>query len=381
MRLALVSVSLLLLAGCGSTSHPVAPVDAGGPIAPRRALRALAGPLGPQSGHVRWERKLEGPVVPGPIVSGTAVYAASNAGVLHAIRLATGTDEWRFDAHGSYGSDLSTSPIVLADGTVVWPGPHNTVYGLSARGTLLWREVLGGQPLTPALAPDGGLVLADQAGGVEELVLRGAAKPVRRWQVATGSSSYGSPAVAKDGTVYTTVDNALVAITQGHVRWRFAAKALSEVSPAVTADGTITFGANDSVQYGVAPSGRLVWRHRLGALTYSSAATTSDGLVYVGDHHGFVSALQARTGSLVARVLGLGPTATLHSVGVWTRPVIDAHHDVYFGTRPGHIYGFTSSGRKLLDLDTHATVDSYPVLAPDGTLLIGSENGTLYALR
>lgn len=162
--------------------------------------------------------------------------------------------------------------------------------------------------------------------------------------------------------------------------WRFPARQISEVSPTVAGDGTVVFGANDDTVYGVSPAGKLRWRYGLGAYTYSSPVVTPDGLAYVGDHKGFMNALDARTGRLVTRVLGLGRTASRRDVGIWTSAAIDSRHDVYFGTRPGHVYGFAPGGRRLLDIDTGATVDSYPALAGDGTLLIGSENGSLYAI-
>jgi outer membrane protein assembly factor BamB len=336
--------------------------------------------VGPQRGHVRWRRRLEGPVVPGPAVaSGDVVYAASNGGVLHAIDLSTGRDRWRFDGHGAYGSDLSTAPTVLRDGLVLWPGPRDTLYALGPDGRLRWRLRLAAMPLSPAVAGRHDVVVSDQSGWVRALELRDGAPRVR-WRVRAGTLSYASPAVAPDGTVYVTADRDLVAIRNGHVAWRYAAGALSEVSPAVAGDGTVIFGSNDEHEYGVDSSGRLRWRYRIGALTYSSPVATPGGLIYFGDHHGVVSALDLE-GRLVARVAGLQPTARLRSVGVWTAPLVDGRHDVYFGTRPGHVYGFAPTGRRLFDLDTGATVDSYPALARDGTLLIGSESGWLYAVR
>ena len=68
------------------------------------------------------------------------VFAAINAGVLHALDPATGADRWTFDGRGNYGTDLSTTPAVLASGTVLWPGPHNTLHALFTSGTLLWSE-------------------------------------------------------------------------------------------------------------------------------------------------------------------------------------------------------------------------------------------------
>jgi len=390
----------LLVAGCGDPGQQRASDDERA-VAPRRALTGAPGErsytpwpsfghdafhsgastvVGPQRGRFKWRRRLEGPVVPGPVVGrGGIVYAASNGGVLHALDLGTGRDRWTFNGGGSYGSDLSTVPAILPDGTILWPGPRSTLYALDLGGRLLWREQLAGQPLSPAVAPSGAIVVGDASGTVTELRLDARGRPRRAWSVDAGDTSYANPALRGD-TVYTTVDDALVAIRAGRVLWRLRAGAISEVSPAITPAGTIVFGANDGVQYGVSPSGKLRWRHRTGALTYSSPAATRDGLVYFGDHHGFMNILDGRDGQLVARPLALGRTPSRRSVGVWTAPAIDARHNVYFGTRPGHIYGFAASGRRLFDIDTGATVDSNPALAGDGTLLIGSENGLLYAI-
>lgn len=380
---------LVTLPACGRDT-PAAPesgrraatVD-GPPIAPRRLLPRVAGPVGPQGPGFRWTRRLEGPVVPGPLPApGGVVYAASNGGVLHAIGLTDGKDRWAFDGGGTYGSDLSISPLRTANGTVLWPGPRQRLFGIDATGRRLWTLDLGAQGLTPALTPNGDVIVATAAGALLRLTLRSRRAPLVRWRLMLGNTSYARPAIARDGSIYTTVDRELVAVSpRGTVRWRVGARDVSEVSPAIAPDQTITFGANDGVQYGVSPAGRVRWRHRLRALTYSSATAGPDGLIYVGDHHGFVTALSARSGTLVFRVLGLGRTRTRRSVGVWTAPAVDARHDVYFGTRTGHIYGFSPTGRKLLDIDTGATVDSNPALAPDGTLLIGSESGTLYAIR
>lgn len=140
-------------------------------------------------------------------------------------------------------------------------------------------------------------------------------------------------------------------------------------------------GSNDPYEYGVGANGRLRWRYDRRILTYSSPAITPDGLAYFGDQSGLVTALDTRAGRFAARYAGLRLRPGGPSAGVWTAPAVDARHDVYFGTRAGHINGFAYDGRRLLDVDTGATVDSYPALAGDGTLLIGSESGLLYAIR
>ena len=42
--------------------------------------------------------------------------------------------------------------------------------------------------------------------------------------------------------------------------------------------------------------------------------------------------------------------------------------------------GRPALGRRLFDIDAGATVDSYPALASDGTLLVGTEGGELLAI-
>ncbi len=330
---------------------------------------------GPTSGAVRWRRRLEGPVVPGPVVDrGGVAYAASNGGVLHAIDIRNGRDRWKFDGGSTYGSDLSTSPLITPSGLVIWPGPDDAVVALTPAGRVAWKVGLDSPGLSPALAPDGSIVLGDTSGTLRALAPPGATgTPATRWKLDLGSTSYGSPAIAADGTVYTTVDTDLIAVRDGRMLWRVSAGDISEVSPAIAPDGTIVFAANDDVVYGVRPDGTVRWKHDLGALTYSSPTATRDGLVYIGDHRGFVTALSAATGKPVLRVLGLGRTSALRSVGVWAQPIVDARHNVYFGTRPGHVYGFDVRGRRLFDIDAGATVDSYPALAADGTLLVGRE--------
>ncbi|WP_354700317.1 PQQ-binding-like beta-propeller repeat protein [Paraconexibacter sp. AEG42_29] len=345
--------------------------------------------VGPQRGRVKWRRRLEGPVVPGPIVGrdGT-VFAASGGGVLHALDPASGQDRWRFDGGGAYGSDLSTSPLLLPDGRLLlWPGPGDSLYAIDARtGQALWRIAFGGMVLSPALGPDGTVYVADMAGGLRALrPTAGGAH--ERWRIGIGGTGYASPAVDRRGgvtTVYVAADESLVAVrderSRGRVSWRRATGALIEVSASVAVSGTVTIGSNDKRQHAFTPSGRKLWEAPLASLTYSSSASAVDGSVLVGDHRGAVSRLAGADGHVLARYVGIPQTPRQRSVGVWTAPATDARGNVYFGTRVGHIYGFAYSGRRLFDVKTGATVDSNPALGPDGTLYVGSEDGYLYAI-
>nr|WP_306765352.1 PQQ-binding-like beta-propeller repeat protein [Solirubrobacter soli] len=323
-------------------------------------------------------RALEGAVVPGPALARDgSVLAASNAGILHALDPRTGHDRWTFDGSGPYGVDLSTSPLVRSDGTILWPGPGHRLYALDGRGLRLWSLGFASMPLTPAAGRDDTVYVMETAGVLHALTVT--ARGVReRWRLRVGTGlSYGSPTVGADGRVYTTIGRDLVAVDdrprRAHVAWRFAAAADVEVSPAVATDGTIVLGTNDRFQYGVAPDGRERWRVRRDVWTYSSPLVTPDGLVRYGDHRGRVFTVEAANGR-VRRI------DQAHGQ-VWTRPALDARGTVVVGTHAGEIFGFAGDGRRVLHVRTGGSVESYPVSGPDGTTYLGSEDGRLYAVR
>lgn len=389
-----------VLAACGGgqadsdSERPPAPASADASAAPLPTYAPWPGALrdprhtstapvsGPTKGKVIWKRELEGSVVPGPAVGGDGtIYAASNGGVLHAFD-GDGNQKWSFDGGGSYGLDLSTTPALTRDGTVLWPGP-GALYALDPDGKLLWDEPFDSLALSPLLAdPKGKRIYVMEMGGALTALERNGEGVRELWRTELGSVSYSSPALGTDGTVYTGADDSLFAIDaeDGEARWEYETGGLIEVSPAVAPDGTIVIGSNDAMAHGVDPDGSERWRLDLGEITYSSPAIGTDGVGYIGDHSGAVKSFDSATGEQLFEYQGMERTEEVVSVGVWTAPLIDKGGRVYFGTRPGKIYGFEPDGKRLFEVETGATVDSYPALTADGTLVIGSEDGFLYAI-
>ena len=361
-----------------ASAWPTASGDAG------RTSPATA--TGPQTGRIAWQRHLEGAVTPGPVVGiDGSVLAASNGGVLHALDPADGSDRWTYDGGGSYGSDLSTSPAVLGDGTILWPGPHDRLYGLTPTGRLLWTVQLDGLVLSPAVVGRRAYV-ADSTGILLALDLPDTGPPRQTWRLDVGSRSYSSPSVGPDGIVYAAADDRVTAVRddgdRARVRWTFRTRDIIEVSTAVAADGTVIVGTNNDVQYGLGPDGTVRWRFDRGDWTYSSPVAR-DGRTWFGDHLGRVDVPDTATGRLLHTDLGL-PKArgtTSAGTGVWTAPLVDRDQNVYVGTAAGHVYGFAPDGRPLFDAPVGGVIASYPALTADGTLVLGSSNSTLYAFH
>ncbi len=381
----------LAIADCGSARSGPTPA---GPSSPSAASplsvsgdawpALLHGPshygaavvAGPTSAHIRWQLQLGGPAVPGAVISAADIaYAASNGGALHAIDVGAGRELWSFNGGAEYGSDLSTSPLLLGGGEVIWPGPRHRLFGLEGRGRLRWTVRTPGDPLTPVIDPVGDvLVVADATGAISGYRLgRTFATPRLLWTRRLASVSNGNPAVAGDGTIYETAGDSLYALSPaGPVRWTLRTPAQVEVSAAIAENGIVVFGSDNRDEYGVDPSGRLRWRLPIGNFTYSSPLALAGRKVVFGNHSGHLKTVDSDTGRLIQLDQGRGQ--------IWTAAAVDARGDVYFATRDGLIYGFDPAGRRLFAFDAGSPLDGYPALAPDGTLLIGSVAGTLYAI-
>jgi outer membrane protein assembly factor BamB len=375
------SHALRRLTGYDSTPLP-APSWAPWPQASHDAQHSGSSSLvGPRAGDLRWTRKLEGDVTPGPVVGADGtIYAASNGGVLHALDGRTGRDRWTVDEHAGYGSDLSTSPAVLPDGMVLWPGPKNALIAVAPDGTVLWRLSVGVQPTSPAVLPDGTTAVGTTGGRV--LVLRPTRKgPGELFHVDLDESSYGSVAWSGDGsTVYQSVTSGVAAIRDDRVLWRVPVGKSIEVSPAVAPDGTVVIGTNDPFEYGLNPTdGSVVWRYDRKRITYSSPVVTGDGIAYFGDHRNRITGVDAATGSEVFSYQGSRRDDGPGGIGIWTAPAVDAAHSVFVGTRQGLVYGVDRTGKRLWTIETGATVDSYPALS-ERTLVIGVSDGRLVAI-
>lgn len=335
---------------------------------------------GPHRGTVRWKVDLGGAVTPGPVIAADgSILAATNAGQLYDLAAATGARGWVFDAKAAYGTDLSTSPAVLGTGTILWPGPNDTLYALTAKGALLWKHAFAGQVLSPAIAGQHRVYVADLSGGLAALDVS-AATPRIVWQTKVGGPDYASPSIGPNGTIYTAADHDLVAVrdlgSSAAVLWRLHTGKLIEVSNGVAPDGTVVLGTNGDCQYGVRPDGRVAWSFEIANNTYSSSTAAASGLAYFGDNNGRVRVVDTRTGEVTRTVGPLGSGGK----DVWTAVVVDAHGNFYWATTGGHAYGYDAAGHQLFGLDVGAEVNGYPALGGDGTLYLGTTGGLLYAI-
>ena len=162
-----------------------------------------------------------------------------------------------------------------------------------------------------------------------------------KWRFTVSGRLTSSPALASDGTIYFGgADQRLYALhPDGRKRWDHFTNGEIQASPVLGADGAVYFAALDASFYALEPeTGDLRWRVPLGTNSVSSAAVRADGAIILGADDGFIRALNPANGAVLWR----------------------------FDTR------------KAVPDDT---IESSPLLAPDGSILFTSLDGKLYKLR
>ena len=97
---------------------------------------------------------------------------------------------------------------------------------------MIWSHQFPAQPLSPALS--GTRVYVEQVDGTLSAFDIAPATPQLAWSLSVGSTSYGSPVVATNGTIITTAGRHVIGVadtgSQARFVWRYTTAAPIEVS-------------------------------------------------------------------------------------------------------------------------------------------------------
>lgn len=310
-----------------------------------------------------WDRKVGRGRLAGPILAGDgAIYVGDSMGLIGLAR--DGTARFRkslgviaaapsidpsddlvapthhglltrvsFEGHlRSYvrvGASLSSSPLVLDDGSAVVLAADNALHRFDAEGGRIFRSVFRSEPLgPPALTADQTLVVPI-TGGLARLDLDGRQKSL----IAFASAPVTGPAAFKDGTTWIVLEEGrlvaietddrlrvqvelpgrgsrqvalaidgdggvrvagpwgLVAVGNGGVeRWRFDSEGGFTSGLVVDAAGVVVGATEHNDLVAVDADGQLLWKVPLGAPASSPAVVDSEGVLYITTRSGTMQA-------------------------------------------------------------------------------------------
>ncbi len=340
--------------------------------------------------------------------------------------------------HRSPGRATVSAPIVLwtrdvggpVEAQVTSSPDQATLYVASLGGTLSalaredgavrWTVPFGDRVYaTPCVAPDGTVYVGSDAKKFVALTPDGKTK----WSLDTDGDADTGAAVAPDGLVVFAAGRMVYAVTPGGtVRWRFSARRKVFAAPAIDARGRVYVGSQDHRVYGINGDGRLAWSLDLGVDIDGAPAIDDRGAVFVGtdgdeivrvdpdDGHvvwrapvgGYVRGTLsvARNGDVLAGVYGPSPRQVrvrgedgalrgafgvqgtgAREFGVHGGALEDASGTLVFGAQDDALYAVDASSRLLWRFPTGGDVDAPATLLSDGTLIVGSDDGTVRALR
>ena len=374
-----------------ASSSPVDPTETAAPPPDRRPPgRVSAGPPsmlhldprhtnrspfeGPTAPAVAWTFDTGGPIESAPaMLDDGTILVASLGGKLFAL---TETGKLRFSV--DLGDRIYGSPLVSSDAIYVGSDAHK-FFGITREGVIRFRLDTPGDVDTGAVpTPWGGIVFASGR------VLH-ATKPdgTLLWRVQARRKCYSSPAVGDDGTVYVgSQDHFVYAVSpEGKVRWRVDLGGDVDGSPAIQDDGTIIVGSDKGEVVALAPEkGEIRWVAAVGGFVRGAMSLGRDGTVFTGTYGPTprLVALDPARGEVRFRFPVSGTGAS--EFGIHGGPVEDAAGRLYFGAQDDHAYCLTAEGALVWKLRTGGDVDAPLVITPKGVLLVGSDDGKLYAV-
>jgi outer membrane protein assembly factor BamB len=292
----------------------------------------------------------------------------------------------------------TASPVVGPDGTIYVPG----TVAINPDGTVKWQRSIGrtllGPPwVSPAVAADGTVYVVDEtfdpgSGPTTTLYALDPANGDTRWSHPIERTTYGSPTVGPDGTIYigsapSFGQGSLYAINpDGTQKWRWdsGSSCWIESSPAIGASGDVYVNHNCLGLVALDGNGNRKWNRGEVGEAWNSPSVGPDGTVYIGSSPGFNAVSPDGTLKWSAPTSG------------WTYEASSAisadGSTIYRGDNDGNFYAFAASGcvRWRYDTRIRGPIFSAPALAANGivyftqgssTETAPSDRGYLFALR
>jgi outer membrane protein assembly factor BamB len=191
-----------------------------------------------KTGRQNWKRKLNGPVLATPAYSFKFVFAATENGTIYALDKETGEDIWRKQLEDSFMAPLTTAGDIL-----LVPSGNGTLYALSQeKGEVRWMHKSNLKYNTRAIVSEPFIFIGGWGKSFYCLKMNG----IENWHIQTGDRIVEEAILYRNRVYFPSRDDNIYAIEipTGRQLWRIRASSLTNL---ILVDSKLCF-ANDQMQ-------------------------------------------------------------------------------------------------------------------------------------
>jgi outer membrane protein assembly factor BamB len=296
-------------------------------------LQGRAETSAPSKVVLAWTFSAGKPIKGPAAVAQGRVFVGDDAGVVHAIDLASGKEQWSFKTEGA----IEATPLVL-DGTIFIGSSDANLYAIDAvNGSLKWKYATGDKIL--------------------------------------GGANYGKAADGKGTWIFVgSYDASLhcVDAASGKAVWTHSTDNYINGTPAVLSSGEVIFGGCDSFIHVVRTSDGKELRQIDSEAYIASSVAVADGIGYVGNYGNIVLAFDVRAGTVLWKYRDRNFPYFSSAALTDDRLII--------GGRDKRLHCLDrATGKAIWHFQTRGSVDSSPVIC-GSAVIVGSEDGRLYCV-
>lgn len=303
-----------------------------------------------ETGEEEWDLDLEAKTNSSPIVNSNRLYIGCEDG-LKAININNHEIVWDYDCNG-----VESTPFFYDD-VVYFGSDDGHLYGLDKDGKVVLNKKLDGELKSSPIVVDDSIYIGSTNG---KLYSVGTDKETN-WDFTTGDEVVSSPAYVNDTVIFGSSDGNIYCLNEsdGDLNWKVDLNNKVISSPTVDEhDSSVYIGSDEgNLTCLDIRDGTVKWSHSVGDKVQTTPAL-KDNLVVFGSNNGNLYVLNKYTG---IEEFTYNPGTVLFNSPITSSPVINGN-SLFFGDDAGYLYS--------LNIDKHEVPGSTQMYYSIAVLLV-----------
>jgi len=279
-----------------------------------------------ETGEEEWDLDLEANTNSSPIVHDNKLYIGCEDG-LKAININSHKVTWDYDA-----GNVESTPFFYDD-VIYFGSDDGHLYGLDKDGKVKLNKKLGDELKSSPIVVGDNIYIGSSNGNLYSV---GTDKE-KNWDFTTGDEILSSPSYVNKSVIFGSSDGNVYCLDKadGDLKWKVDLNNKVISSPTVDEhDNSVYIGSDEGNLTCIdVRDGTVKWSHSVGDKVRTTAAL-KDNLVAFGSNNGYLYVLNKYIG---AEEITYNPGTILCNSAITSSPVINGN-SLFFGDDSGHVY-------------------------------------------